>query len=251
VGPNVCPRIPKAKDGDFLGPRGAGAAAKAGPTGVTAADVGDADSFGRGVVYLGLAQTGTVWFQADCTPDPSNPFGPDDRCIVLNPAPDATFFEEAELAVVRLPPKATHSIVCQAVTPRETFQFNNTTGVPAPSAAFNASITVRVESVVLNDPTLIDPATGLPYNGSYRVALPTYSESRSLAADERASKRIVMTRDCIGGLISRAFLVDSGLAEAQADAFFKNPITLHVGAQGSARLVDFAAFSAGIRLYGD
>ncbi len=66
------------------------AAAKAAPTD---AEVGDANSFGRDVKWLGLLQSGSVSFQSDCTPAPGDPPpGPDDRCVTLNAAPAATSF---------------------------------------------------------------------------------------------------------------------------------------------------------------
>jgi hypothetical protein len=56
--------------------------------------VGDPDSFGRDVIYLGNAQTSHVALQTDCTPDPMFPPLPNDRCIVLNAQPAATSFNE-------------------------------------------------------------------------------------------------------------------------------------------------------------
>src|SRR5262245_63693870 len=57
----------------------------------TVDDVGDADSFGRNVTYLGLAQTLSVAVVDDCsTSDPTL-----ERCIVANPAPAPTTFTEA------------------------------------------------------------------------------------------------------------------------------------------------------------
>jgi hypothetical protein len=77
-------------------------AAQAAPP--TAEEVGDPDSFGRGVIYLGNAQTSNVALQADCTPDPMFPPAPNDRCIVLNAQPAATSFNEDGLARCRCPP---------------------------------------------------------------------------------------------------------------------------------------------------
>src|SRR5690348_9870020 len=69
-------------------------------------DVGDADSFGRNVTYLGLAQTLSVAVVDDCsTSDPTL-----ERCIVANPAPAPTAFDEANLATINLPAKATKSL---------------------------------------------------------------------------------------------------------------------------------------------
>jgi hypothetical protein len=78
----------------------AGAAQAAAPT---VEEVGDADSFGRDVVYLGNAQTANVSLQTDCTPDPTAPPPPpNDRCVVLNAQPATTTFLEDGLATVQL-----------------------------------------------------------------------------------------------------------------------------------------------------
>ena len=42
-----------------------------------------------------------------------------------------------------------------------------------------------------------------------------------------------------------------GLTQAQANSFFANPTTLRLNVGGSARFVDRAVFSVGIRLLGD
>jgi hypothetical protein len=51
--------------------------------------------------------------------------------------------------------------------------------------------------------------------------------------------------------VSKRSLVASGLSEMQAKQFFKQPMTITFGAQGSMRIVDFAGYFYGIRLYGD
>jgi hypothetical protein len=80
----------------------------------TVEDVGDPDSFGRNVTYLGLAQTTVVTLTDDCTgSDPTI-----ERCIVNQPAPLSTNFNETDLATMNLPAKATKSLVCFAITHR-------------------------------------------------------------------------------------------------------------------------------------
>jgi hypothetical protein len=236
-------------ESDLPGPRGARlqrAATTA--SAVTAATVGDADSFGRTVKYLGVAQTLPIALQQDCTG--SSPA--DERCLVLAPAPELTGFEEVELARIDLPANATQSLLCFAITPFIQFQFQNPTGVPQPNADFNVLPFITVENPVLADPALIDPATGAPFGGKFETALGTFRESRSLAVDERAFQRLTLSRSCIGGLVSRSFLVEGlGLTDAQAKDFFKKPITLRFGAIGAVQLVDFANYFYGIRIYGD
>ncbi len=70
-------------------------------------DVGDPDSFGKNVTWLGLAQTQGVAIQDDCTgSDPTV-----ERCIVGAPAPAPTVFDETDLATINLPAKATKSLL--------------------------------------------------------------------------------------------------------------------------------------------
>lgn len=218
----------------------------------TVEEVGDADSFGRDVVYLGSAQTANVALQADCTPDPmAPPPPPNDRCVVLNAQPATTTFVEDGLATMQLPADSTKSLICFALTPNVFFEFSNQTGVPQSNALYNARALITIENEVLDDPTLIDPATGLPYGGRMQLGLTAYSESRSIAPGERAQKSMFLSRHCIGGLVSRRSLVASGLSDAQAKQFFKKPMTITFGSQGSLRIVDFANYFYGIRLYGD
>jgi len=217
-------------------------------TPAVAGGVGDSDSFGRNVRYLGVAQTNTVTFSQDCTTVPTDQ---GDRCVTLNPAPSATAFNERDLARIDLPANAANSLICFALTPYVEFQFYNGTGTPQSDALFLARSQIIIENEVLNDPTIVD-SSGVPYGGSFVSNLKTYSESRSLAVNERAEKSMVLSRDCIGGLISKTFLIDGlGLSDLQANAFFAHPTTLRFGSSGSVSLLESGSYYYGIRLYGD
>src|SRR6185436_5731597 len=119
-------------------------AAQAAPP--TVEEVGDPDSFGRDVIYLGNAQTSQVALQTDCTPDPMFPPLPNDRCIVLNAQPAATSFNEDGLATLQLPAESTKSLICFALTPNHNFEFNNLTGVAQPNARYNARAVITIEN---------------------------------------------------------------------------------------------------------
>ncbi len=213
-----------------------------------AAGVGDSNSFGRNVRYLGVAQTGTITFSSDCS-TVSTEEG--DRCVALNPAPSVTTFNEDDLARIDLPANAANSLICFALTPYVDFEFHNGTGVPQSDAMFLTRAQVTVENEVLNDPTVVD-SSGFPFGGSFITNLRMYSESRSLAVNERAERSMSLSRDCVGGLLSKTFLTDGlGLTEAQANAFFAHPTTLRFGSTGSVSLLDSGTTYYGIRLYGD
>lgn len=218
----------------------------------TAAEVGDADSFGRRVVWIGLATTGVVFLSSDCTPDPGNPLGPDDRCVVLNPAPLATTpFNYPDLGRITLPGDSVNSLICHWATPNIFYSFQNTTASPV-SAQFRASATYRIESEVLQDPSLINPITGSPFAGGFDVSIPGALDRQTLAAGASQTHRISATRTCIAGLVTKAALVrDYGLTSAQAKKFFQKPVTIKVGVSGSALSVSSASISFSTRFTGD
>jgi hypothetical protein len=213
----------------------------------TADEVGDADSFGRAVIYLGSAQTQPVLVQADCSDsDPTL-----ERCIVSNPAPAPTTFNEANLATIALPAKASRSLLCFTLTPLASIVWQNPLGTPA-NARFSANALITIDNDVLDDPALIDPDTGLPFGGTMTVGLSTFSDLHTLQPGETDNKNLFMTRACIGGIVSKRGLVEGfGFTETQAKEFFKKPMTLTFGARGTVALTDFLSYFYGFRLYGD
>ena len=223
------------------------------PSAITAAaaptidDVGDPDSFGRNVTYLGLAQTMSVAVTDDCsTSDPTV-----ERCIVANAAPAPTTFDEDGLATMNLPAKATKSLLCFALTPIIQVQWQNILATPA-NARFSGSALITIDNEVLDDPTLIDPGTGLPFGGVLSLSLSTFTDLHTLQPGETDFKGMQMSRSCIAGIVSKRALVEGyGLSETQATQFFKKPMTITFGAHGTVALSSFTNYFYGIRLYGD
>lgn len=214
-------------------------------------EVGDFDSFGRNVRYIGTLQSGNVVVQADCTPDPSFPPGPDDRCIATSPAPAATSFNVTDVGRVLIPGRATHSLICHWQTPIVVFGFQNPTGVFRDDARFVVTPVYTIENEVLDDPALIDPATGAPFGGRFQVGLGGIRRERSLQPGEAQVEREAGTRVCIGGIVSAQMLRGFGLSDAQVTEFFKKDTTITLGMQGQARLVEFANIIYGVRFVGD
>ncbi len=214
---------------------------------VTDADVGDADSFGKNVTYLGLGQTLPVILTDDCTGfDPA-----DSRCIVQQPAPLLTPFDEDGLGVMTLPAKATKTLMCFTLTPFINLQWRNDTAAQQ-VARFNAFAIITIDNAVLNDPALIDPTTGAPFNGSLQVALATWRNSHSIGAGQFETQSSQQSRGCIAGVVSRRQLVETyGLTDTLAKEFFKKPMTIHLGSQGNVAMSQFTQYFYGIRLYGD
>jgi len=215
------------------------------------AEVGDADSYGRNVRYIGTMQSGQVTLAPDCTPDPSFPPGPDDRCIVTATAPLTTPIAVADVGRVVIPGRSTHSLICHWQTPIVIFGFDNPTGVPQDDARFVVNPFYTIQNEVLNDPALIDPATGSPFGGSFQVGLGGIRRERSLQPGENQVEREAGTRACIGGIVSAQMLRGFGLSDAQVTEFFKKDTVITMDISGQAKLVEFATIIYGVRFVGD
>ncbi|MBT8099003.1 MAG: hypothetical protein KJO82_04600 [Gammaproteobacteria bacterium] len=218
----------------------------------TAAEVGDADSYGNEKTYLGLAQTGAVVIQDDCTGfDPAAGV-----CIEHAAPPGTTFVDETGLGTIELPEKATDSILCFTFTQFSTWAWANSTGSQQ-TGSMSLFLTAQIENDALIG--LSDPG-GNPFNGFLYLdgaGVPTpvgivVSTSQTTLPDGAFEiQRERMTRSCTGGIVSANSLRAQGLTEAQIKDFFDEPMTVTFGIAGSVSMTDFVSFFGGIRIYGD
>lgn len=212
---------------------------------VTDEDVGDSDSFGRNVTWLGVTSA-FINLGSPCDPANATP------CQDLLPPGAVTSFQFNDAASIRLPPKATHSLLCYWFSPVLSVQYDN----PSPDAVvahLSYSPTLTVENPVLADPALIDPTTGAAFNGSLLTSM-TSSEHIEvpLAAGMQLFQRTRTSAVCMAGLLSRKTLVETyGLTASQADDFFKSPTTIRLNVSGSSRYISAADFVFGLRIVGD
>lgn len=215
----------------------------------TDADVGDAGSFDKRMAWIGLIQTGSVTLASTCPPP--NPNAPDDRCVVLAPTGTPTSASFVDLGRITLPKDSSDTLICHWVTPFGSARLENTTAASV-TASFRTSALFRFESKVLQDPSLINPGTGLPFNGGFDIGLQMHAESLTLAPGESQLVAPRSTRVCIAGLVTRRSLIaDYGLSEAQATKFFKEPITIRAGVGVNAVHAVGGAVGFGTRFIGD
>lgn len=211
-------------------------------------DVGDVDSFGNALRWLGVTQASVVLGDA-C--EPAAP-GAADQCVVLAAPGLPTTFAFRDIARITLPKNASESLLCQWFSPVLTMTYANPGTVPV-MGQLSYSPTLTVDNPVLDDPALINAATGLPFDGSLETSM-TASERfiEPLAPGAVQSVRDRDTATCIAGFINRRSLVDTfGLTPAQAREFFKRKTTVRLNVSGSARYVSDANLIFGLRIIGD
>ena len=224
-------------------------ARKPSPAGPTVDDVGDLDSFGRNVRWLGQRNevfgVGTdcaAWIAED----------PAARCQqVANPGAP-TPYQFADLLHFNLPANASNSMFCYLLTPMFQAYFTANTGTNAVVGSLSYSVSATVENPVLDTPGLVNPVTGAPFNGSFTTGSLAFEVFQTALVPQfpltTTQRKSVV---CNSGISKRLLMETYGLTQTQANSFFANPTTLRLNVSGSARFVDSATFTLGIRLLGD
>jgi len=218
---------------------------------LTAADVGEPDSFGKTALFLGIAQSGIVLLDPTCDPTDVGPLGPDDHCIAV-PDPSisvpSTIF--TNIARITIPGKSVGNIIYAIGNHNVSYSMFNP-GVTASFGHLTYSPSVTIESEALLDPTLIDPSTGNPFNGSFTTTgIGTYSRSTTLASGASDFQALSYTRANTLGF-SRTFFAGLGLPPAVIDNIFKKPVTIKLNVRVSSRWVDSAVMAFSIRFLGN
>ena len=216
-----------------------------------ALDVGDADSFGRNVRWLGLLSYGGLTLREDCSPLEGDP--PDMQCMQVDPTSTGSQFAQfTDVTRMTVPGRSTNSFLCHWLTPTISGAFYNGTGYDDRNPRLAVLPSLTIENDVLNAPGLVDPETGLPLNGKLEVFLSSNHVIAHLDANEQMPLRYTASRTCIGGYVSKQQLTGFyGLSEAQVAEFFRKPTTIRLNLQVIASQVQYGFVSYGARFVGD
>lgn len=218
------------------------------PWGVTHEMVGEADSFGRDSVFLG-AMAGHIALSPTC---PRANAMPGEKCQTIATNNGVTRFDFQNLAEMRLPAASANALLCQWLTPIISINYRNGSSVRAAGTLYYTP-TVTVLNPALNDPALINPLTGQPFNGRLTTGLSAHERlSMPLEPGFAIAEHTRKASVCVAGMVSRSRLIQVyGFSEAQADRFLASPMTLQLNASGFSQYADLAVLSLNMRLMGD
>lgn len=212
-----------------------------------ALDVGDADSFGRPMRWLGVVGSETVTIDGDCTSQ-----DPEQLCLQIDPDTHSGSGEYRDIGSITLPAGSTHSQICHWLSPTMTAYFANYTGLDNRNARFTVFPTVTFENAVLNNPALVDPNTGEPLAGKVEVGVPAISIDMVLDNGEGTNARNTATRTCTGGLLSKKTLTEYyGLSPRQVRDFYNSPTTVRLNMRILASYVQQGYITYVVRFVGD
>jgi hypothetical protein len=217
---------------------------------LSAADVGEPDSFGKNVKFFGFASSGIVIFTTDCSEANVGILGPDDRCHLITDQNVVTGANDINLGRITIPGKSVDNVLHVISRGSYTYSMSNLGTVPS-IARVGYVPSITLESVAFNDPSAIDPATGLPMNGSLRsTGTNLFSTTKMIAAGafENVSQRSGSS-STLG--FSREYFRQIGMSDAAINLFYKKPVTIKIGIRASTQLVSEAVFSYSIRLMGN
>jgi hypothetical protein len=217
---------------------------------VTTADVGEPDSFGKNVKFFGIAASGLVILTTDCSEANVGILGPDDRCQLITDQNVVTGTNYFDIGRITIPGKSLDNVLHVISRSSYSYAMNNLGTTPSLArVGFVPSLTL--ESVAFNDPSAIDPATGLPMNGALRTTgSGLLSITKTIAADAIENVAQNSGGSSILGF-SREYFRQIGMSNSAIDRFYKNPVTIKIGIRASSQLVSEATFRYSIRLMGN
>ena len=100
-------------------------------------------------------------------------------------------------------------------------------------------------SEALDDPSLINPMTGQPFNGSFTTGLPGSKFRTKIYTAANFEQEIDSYASVNGRGLSRVFFRSLGLSESVINQIFKKDITLKFG----MRIAQFGAVASGTYSY--
>jgi hypothetical protein len=217
---------------------------------LSAADVGEPDSFGKNVKFFGVASSGIVILTTDCSEANVGILGPDDRCQLITDQSVVTGVNYVDLGRMTIPGRSVDNVLHVISRGSYTYSMGNLGTTPSLGrVGYVPSITL--ESIAFNDPSAIDPATGLPMNGALRsTGTNLFAMTKTIApgAIENLSNRSGSS-SILG--FSREYFRQIGMTDSAINLFYKNPVTIKIGIRASTQLVSEAVFSYSIRLMGN
>jgi hypothetical protein len=211
--------------------------------------VGDVDSFGRASIYLGAKQSEYFGMSGSCTP----PLFPVPSLCRVTPSPMAPLnVTVPNLVRINLPARVANSQVCFEFTPQINVTHQNQGATPVRSN-LTTYARVRFRSPVLTDPTIVNPATGLPWPNAEIGVAPMFAlDARYLPPSAVEFGFSEFTRRCSTHVMSKQRLVaEFGLTREQADLFFNQPITVFVDGVYTAEHLTNLRMRYHVALFGD
>ena len=222
---------------------------------LTAAEVGEPDSFGKNVKFLGTATTGTVFVYYSCDPavllaELELTLGADDRCLAAANGGANASGTFNDIGRITIPGRSADNVIYFIANNsiNNEFQNNFANGLPV---FFTYSPRITIESAALNDPLAVDPNTGQPLNGSLTVGIMgTKQFFKTVPAGEFEYFFDNYSSAATRGF-ARGYFADLGLPPTVVNNLYRQPMTIRLGMRLSVRNVYLGRYFYTMRFTGN
>ena len=205
------------------------------------ADFNDTASFGKNAKFLGSLYAGSLYVYRSCDPqilldELQLTLAADDHCIVHNsttPMTTTSVFDP--VWQITIPANSVDNVIYPMLNNNVGYDAFASAGSPTANgygagfAFFRFTPVVTIESAALNDPTAIDPTSGLPMNGSYTASLPGTRVRSFLVRDDDFISDNDSYASVAGRGFSRVYFASLGLPPSVINHLFKKSMTLKFG----------------------
>lgn len=213
-------------------------------------DVGDLASFGKEAKFFGYANTGTVLIRSDCS-NLGFPLGADDRCFAINATTNSVSFNVRDIGRIYFPKKTFLNVIFLLSRHEYSYYFANLT-TQNQNGVLQYRPYFTLESDVLNDPGLINPQTGLPFNGQVDIgAAGGKSLSKTLFPNYRERENLGYGTASVSGLTKKYFIENFGLPAQVVDALFYEKMAIRLNIRGLTANVIDGNFNYAVRFIGN
>lgn len=222
---------------------------------LTAAEVGEPDSFGKNVKFLGTASTGVVFVYRSCDPaillaELELVLGADDRCLAQPFGAGTVSATFTDLGRITIPGRSVDNVVYFVLNNTASSETENTfaNGIPVFSSYIPR---LTIESAALNDPAALDPNTGQPLNGVLTVsAFGTKIFNKTVPAGDFEFFYDSYSSAATRGF-ARGYFADLGLPPTVINNLYRQPMTIRLGMRVATRNVSFGQYFYAMRLTGN
>jgi hypothetical protein len=173
-------------------------------------------------------------------------------CVTSDAIGNATF-SNVETGAVTVSASSGRSMLCVNTNGLVLYTFRGRTGA-SDLASFRIEARYEIRSALLDDASLINPVTGMPFAGRITFQPQLYFVDQDYVGplQRMARTQKVGSMDCGGPLLTYQMLTTTyGLSSLQAQRLLAQSITIRQIVNGSAMMVDGATYSLQLRMLGD
>ena len=163
-------------------------------------------------------------------------------------------FPSVEIAAVVVSPSAGRSMLCANPTAQAIYAFANRSTGGDDISTFKVDYRYELQSTVLTDPSLINPRTGMPFDGKIALSPASMFTDQSYLGPQQ---RIVRSQrigslECAIPLITHSMLVSNyGLSSTDAQRVMGQSMTVRLFISADLIVTDGGSYTVQLRMMGD